>query len=125
MSLATISVFSTDMRKAFLSLAVLLLPILVLAAEFQLPEGEPITPNKISTFLNDTANFLIAAGVLGAIITIVTAGIMYFGHGFSASAVTKAKGIFWNALIGTLIILGVGVIINTVAALIHGSFFGP
>lgn len=93
-------------------------------SDFQLPPGNPITEDSISDFLTSVANFLIAIGVLGAVITIVTAGIMYFGAGFSSNAVTKAKDIFKNALIGTLIILGVGVIINTISIIISGEFFG-
>lgn len=93
-------------------------------SDFQLPPGNPITEDTISEFLTSVANFLIAIGVLGAVITIVTGGIMYFGAGFSSNAVTKAKDIFKNALIGTLIILGVGVIINTISIIISGEFFG-
>lgn len=112
------------MKKPFLVFILLVIPMLVFSqSEFRLPPGEPITERTLTRVLDGIANFLIAIGITGAVITIVAAGIMYFGHGFSTNAVTKAKSILWNALIGTLIILGVGVIINTIAAIIAGEFF--
>ncbi len=96
----------------------------VLAANFTLPPGNPITEVTISDFLGNTANFLIAIGVVAAVITIVIAGIMYFGSGISPAAATKAKSLFKSALIGTLIILGVGVIINTISAIIGSGSGG-
>lgn len=74
-------------------------------------------------FLTPLANFLIAAGVVLAIIALVVAGIMYFRTPSEAQA-KLAKAWFKNGLIGAVIILGVGVIINTVALVVTGGFFG-
>ncbi len=112
--------------KTIIPLALIVLPMLTLAAEFSLPPGRPITSPKVKEFITDVANFLIAIGVVGAVITIVAAGIMYFTSGFNAAGVTKGKELLKNGLIGTFIILAVGVIINTVSAIISGQFFtGP
>jgi hypothetical protein len=70
------------------------------------------------------ANFLIGVGITGAVIAFVWAGILYFTSGFNANAVTKAKELFKYTLIGILLIVGAGVIINTVAVIITGDFFG-
>lgn len=91
---------------------------------FTLPPGQPLTLDRLySQFIEPLANFLIAAGVVGAIIAIVVSGIMYLRAGSDIEA-GKAKGLFKNGLIGALIILGVGVIINTVALVVTGGFFG-
>ena len=96
----------------------------ILAQQFQLPPGEPLTlPRIYNQFLEPLANFLIAGGIVGAIIVIVWSGIMYFKAG-SDSEAKNAKAWFKNGLIGALIILGVGVIINTVALVVTGGFFG-
>lgn len=91
---------------------------------FQLPPGNPLTLDRIyKQFLEPLANFLIAAGVILAIITLVVSGIMYFRTPSETQAKT-ANTWFKNGLIGAIIILGVGVIINTVALVVTGGFFG-
>lgn len=93
------------------------------AANFELPPGDPWKLSDISRLLHLLANWLIAIGVVGAVISFVAAGIMYFTSGFSTKSADKGKELFRNALIGTLIILAVGVIINTVSYLVTGEFF--
>lgn len=88
-----------------------------------LPPGQGLTTSGLLGTFTKLANFLIAAGVILAIITIVISGIMYFWAGSDAEA-KNAKGWFKNGLIGAIIILGVGVIINTVALVVSGGFFG-
>ena len=96
----------------------------ILAQGFQLPPGQPWTLARVmNEILTPVANFLIAAGVIGAIITIVISGIMYFAAGSDIKA-EKAKGWFRNGVIGAFIILAVGVIINTIALVVTGGFFG-
>ena len=90
----------------------------------QLPPGPTLTQGTLMGILNSIANFLIAAGIILAIITIVISGIMYFWAGGEAEAKT-AKGWFRNGIIGAFIILGVGVIILTIYNIVvSGSFFG-
>lgn len=97
---------------------------IILAQGFQLPPGEPWTLGRImDEVLTPAANFLIAAGVTGAIIALVISGIMYFKAG-SDSEAKNAKAWFKNGIIGAFIILAVGVIINTIALVVTGGFFG-
>lgn len=107
-------------------LIAVLSPFLVAVAAdgLVLPPPDAWTQDKIQTLLATVANFLIWAGITLAIITLVVAGIIYFSSGFNAKNVDKAKGLFKNALIGIALIVGAGVIINTVAVLITGQFFG-
>lgn len=109
-------------KKTWVWAAVLLAAPLLASA--QLAQPEPWTADDIKDVLTLIANFLIAVGIVGAVITIVTAGIVYFASGFNANAVAKAKGLFRSALIGTLLIVGAGVIINTIGVIVTGEFFG-
>lgn len=96
----------------------------ILTQGFQLPPGQPWTLARVmNEVLTPVANFLIAAGVIGAIITIVISGIMYFRAGSTDTEITKAKTWFRNGVTGALIILAVGVIINTIALVVTGVFF--
>ncbi len=89
-----------------------------------LPPGPTLSQGGILGILISFANFLIAAGVILAIIAIVVSGIMYFTAGSDTEA-KKAKGWFRNGIIGAFIILGVGVIIWTIYNIVvTGSFFG-
>lgn len=100
-----------------------IIPTAIAATEFQLPPGQAWTAARLSDLLHYIANFLIAIGVVAAVIAFVSAGILYFASGLNAKAVEKGKELFKNALIGTLIVLAVGVIINTIAVLVAGGFF--
>ena len=89
-----------------------------------LPGGTGLTEGEIQGILVNIANFLIAAGVILAIITIVVSGIMYFWAGSDTEA-KKAKGWFRNGIIGAVVILAVGVIILTIYNIVvNRSFFG-
>lgn len=88
------------------------------------PFGTGLTAIKIMDFiLIPLTNFLIAAGIILAIITIVVAGVMYLKAGGNPDSVKKAQAWFKNGLIGAFIILGVGVIIWTVYGIVTGQFF--
>lgn len=89
-----------------------------------LPGGTGLTEGEIQGLLVRFANFLIAAGVILAIITIVVSGLMYFWAGSDTEA-KKAKGWFRNGIIGAIIILAVGVIILTIYNIVvNRTFFG-
>lgn len=91
----------------------------------QLPPGPELSQGGILGILISFANFLIAAGVILAIIAIVVSGVMYLKAGGVEANITKAKGWFKNGIIGAFIILGVGVIIITIYNIVvTGSFFG-
>ncbi|MEK7579798.1 MAG: hypothetical protein AAB469_01230 [Patescibacteria group bacterium] len=97
-------------------------------SQWQLPSlpGQPLTSIGILGILTFLANFLIAAGIILAIIVIVWSGVMYLKSGSNEKAVDKAKGWFKNGIIGAFIILAVGVIILTLYNIIvTRTFFGP
>ena len=96
--------------------------LFLLAQQFTLPPGEPITYASVSAGLDLTAKFLYGAGITLAVITLVVSGIMYFRAGSDTEAKT-AKGWFRNGIIGVAIILGTGVIIKTIEVIIRGGFF--
>lgn len=90
-----------------------------------LPGGTGLTEGEIQGLLVRIANFLIAAGVILAIIAIVVSGIMYLRSGSNPDTVKKALTWFKNGLIGAFIILAVGVIILTIYNIVvNRSFFG-
>ena len=114
---------SKSLTKIVWTVGAMAMPWLALADQFQLPEGDPWDAGRISDLLHFIANWLIGIGVVGAVICFVLAGIMYFTAGFNAKGVEKGKELFKNAIWGTLIILAVGVIINTIAVIVKGEFF--
>ncbi len=88
-----------------------------------LPPGQPITFNEIDSLIGRVAQFMVVASVLIAIIMIVWSGITYMAAGANATKVTEAQTRLKNAIIGAAIVLGVGVIIQTVAGIVTRSFF--
>lgn len=97
----------------------------IILAQGVLPTGEPLRYSTVQTFLENTASFLYTAGITLGVITFVISGIMYFMAGSDIEA-KKAKGWFKNGIIGTFVILAIGVIIKTITVIVQGGFFtGP
>ncbi len=92
------------------------------ASTFQLPPGEPIKYSTVTNFLDNTARFLYTAGITLGVITLVVSGIMFFWAKSDTEA-KNAKGWFRNGIIGTFVILAIGVIIKTIQLIIGGGFF--
>jgi len=88
-----------------------------------LPPGEPITFEEIDSLISRIAQFLVVTSVLIAIIMIVWSGITYMAAGANATKVTEAQGRLKSAIIGAAIVLGVGVIIQTIAGIVSRDFF--
>lgn len=85
--------------------------------------GQGLTLAEIGTLIARVGSFFTTIGVLFAIIAVVVSGIMYMRAGSDTTKITNAKTWFRNALIGALIVLGVGVIINTIANVVTREFF--
>lgn len=81
---------------------------------FGLPQGNPITTRTIESVIRVIYNFIIFFASFAAVATIIISGIMWLVAGDNPERVKRAKGFFWAGIIGSLIILGAGVIINTV-----------
>ena len=85
--------------------------------------GKGLTLAELGSLIALVGSFLTNIGVLFAIIAVVVSGIMYMRAGSSPDAVKKAQTWLWNSLIGALIVLGVGMIINTIANIVTREFF--
>ena len=85
--------------------------------------GRGLNLAEIGSIIARIGGFLQSIGVLLAIIAVVISGIMFMRAGAEPTKITNAKTLFRNVLLGALIILGVGVIINTIANVVSRQFF--
>ncbi len=88
-----------------------------------LPAGQPITFTELDSLISQIAQFLLVVSVLIAVIMIVWSGITYMYAGSDTAKVTQAQGRLKSAIIGAVIVLGVGVIIDTIAGIVTRGFF--
>ena len=88
-----------------------------------LPPGQPITFSEGDSLIGRVAQFLVVISVLIAIIMIVWSGITYMAAGANATKVAEAQARLKSAIIGAAIVLGVGVIIQTIAGIVTRGFF--
>lgn len=89
----------------------------------QLPPGQPVTFDELDRLIGRIATFIMFASVSLAIIFIVRAGITWMYAGADSAKVGEAKGQLKSAIIGAFVVLAVGVIINTMAAIVTREFF--
>lgn len=85
--------------------------------------GQGVTLREVEDIIRQIAQFLIVIGVIIAVIFIIWGGIAYMMAGADETAATAAKDRIKNGVIGAAVVLGVGVILQTVAGLITRSFF--
>ena len=119
-----------DIKK--LGYAVLLLSVLVMPV-FALALNEPTPPiggadsgidlTEIQSIIETIAKFLIVVGVILAVIFIIWGGVTWMAAGGNDDAVATAKNRIKNRVIGAAVVLGVGVILQTVAKLVTRTFF--
>ena len=89
----------------------------------QLPAGRPITFDELDYLIQRIAQFVLVTSVILAVILIVRAGVTWMYAGADATKLTEAKAQLKSGIIGALVVLGVGVIINPLAALVTREFF--
>ena len=89
----------------------------------QLPPGKPITFDELDNLIARVAQFVMVTSVILAVIFIVRAGITWMSAGADTKKVDDAKAQLKSGIIGAVIVLGVGVIINTIAAVVTREFF--
>jgi hypothetical protein len=77
--------------------------------------GGVITGSSIMSTITQIFNYLVAISTVIAIAMFIWGGIMYAVKGDSAGG----KKVMLNAAIGLLAILGVGLVVNSVAALVN------
>ena len=94
----------------------LLVPVVTLAAAIPNPagEGETLTLSKITLLVTDVINTFLALALTIVIAMIVYAGFKMATARENAKQFDAAKGTLWNAIIGLLVILGVGIIVRTI-----------
>src|SRR3989344_7553825 len=95
----------------------------VASALADLPAGRPITLSEVDSLIGRVAQFLVVISVLIAVIMIVWSGITYMAAGANATKVAEAQTRLKSAIIGAAIVLGVGVIIQTIAGIVTRGFF--
>jgi hypothetical protein len=112
--------------KVAIGTAMALMPVMVLA---QLPTptspyaGQPITLADVQGLIETVARFLILISVIIAVIFIVWGGIMYMMAGDDAAKAGAAKSRIVNGIIGALVVLAVGLILQTLASLVNWTVF--
>ncbi len=107
--------------------AVILMPLLALA---QLPiptnpvaAAQGLTLSEVQNDIITIAQFLMAISVIIAVIFIIWGGIRYVMAGDDSAKASSAKSTILNGVIGALIILAVGIIMQTLANLVARTFF--
>jgi hypothetical protein len=112
--------------KVAIGAAMVLMPALALA---QLPTptspyaGQPITLVDVQGIIETIARFLILISVVIAVIFIVWGGMMYMMAGDDAAKSGAAKTRIVNGIIGALVVLAVGLILQTLASLVNWTVF--
>ena len=87
--------------------------------------GPAVTLDTIQDIIETIARFLILISVVVAVIFIVWGGMMYMMAGDDAAKASAAKTRIVNGIIGALVVLAVGVILQTLAGLVNWTtFFG-
>ena len=109
--------------------AIALLPTVLLFAllptalvRAQIPElpvsGQQFSLSKLTGLINEVARFIIGVAPIFAVIFIVWGGITYMAAGPDPEKAQHARTRIKNAIIGTVIIFGVGVILSTISSIL-------
>lgn len=75
--------------------------------------GQAVTAGTVETLINSIVNFLVTISIVVAVGVIVWGGLTYMRDP------DKGKDILKNGVIGVAIILGVGLILNTISRFIN------
>lgn len=106
--------------------ATALLPFVVfaIAPPVITDQGGAVTLLQIEGLIKAIANFLVIVSVIVAVIFIIYGGIRWVMARDNDDAVKSAKAIVKNGIFGALVILGVGVILQTLAGVVARTFYG-
>jgi len=105
----------------------LVLPVLVSAQTINdpivPPSGPTLTLDRMETLVRAIGTWLIMIAIVVAVIMIVWGGVTYMLAQGDDTKVKAAQGRIWSGIIGAAIVLAVGLILRTLAALISQTFF--
>ena len=79
---------------------------------------------EIQTIINNIGKWIVAIAAIVAVIFIIWGGIIWVSAGDNEGRQETAKKTIKNGIIGALIILGVGVLLQTLSNVITRNFFG-
>lgn len=88
------------------------------------PDSPPLTIDRIKEVIFSVADFFIVASGFLMVIFIIWAGIMWMQAGANETRAGNAKKRLWQGVVGSLIIFGVGVILETGVKVVSLEFFG-
>ncbi|PJE50348.1 MAG: hypothetical protein COV29_04185 [Candidatus Yanofskybacteria bacterium CG10_big_fil_rev_8_21_14_0_10_36_16] len=95
----------------------LVVPVVVFGQVLNEPSppltGDAVELADIESVITRIGNFLIAIGVIIAVIFIIIGGIKYMAAGGDAAKAGEARTTIINGLIGAMVVLGVGVLLST------------
>ena len=86
--------------------------------------GQAVTLDEVERIINGIARFLIVISVIVAVIFIVYGGIRWIVARGDPTGVKAGQDTIKNGIYGALVILGVGVILQTLQGVISRTFFG-
>ena len=106
----------------------IMMPLLAFAQLLPVPtnpvaQAQGLTLTDIEARITDIAQFLIVISVIVAVIFIIWGGIRFVTAGDDSSKAGSAKTIILNGVIGALVILAVGIIMQTLANVVARTFF--
>jgi len=89
-----------------------------------IPSGKAVTLYDIVFWIELLATIFMSLATVFMVVYFVWAGITYMRAGSGeGKKVTEAKSMFWTGVVGALIIMGVGVILNTIGGIVTRRFF--
>lgn len=113
--------------KVGIATAMALMPALVLAAALPVPTspfpGAGLTLADIQDLITTIAKFLVLISIVIAVIFIVWGGMMYMMAGDDVTKSGAAKSRIVNGIIGALVVLAVGLILQTLAGIVNWTAF--
>jgi hypothetical protein len=83
----------------------------------------PFTLDEAVNLISTVGKFFVVIAPVLMVISLVWGAISYMTAGGDSARSEKARGIIKYSIIGGFVIFGVGVIINTVSALVSREFF--
>lgn len=106
--------------------AMVLLPVMVLAQlpTATVPTVPGLTLSEIEDIIKRIARFFLVIGVILAIVYIIWGAITWMASGGDEKKIQKGKDRVKNAVWAALVIIAVGLILQTLAGIVARTFFG-